>query len=205
MQRKIILLFIVTFIATYRVSGQPAKQDTISGKFFIGSTFMMLGNLLTAEQTDFVQLNFGYRITPKDVVSVEAITWRYAWSLGIPWGKSFDAPEEKFPGYIREFGIGFAYQHFWWKGLYTGIHALNAAQKFRNDDNQKIKNGYQLFMTCRLGYQLKFFKERFFIEPSIAVTHRPIHTKMPESFAELDNKWSKFFFGEPGLHFGVNF
>jgi len=205
MQRKVVLLFAVAVITTNSVFGHEAKQDTTFRKFFVGSTFMMLANLLTNEQTDFVQLNFGYRITPKDVVSVEAITWKYAWSLGIPYGKSFDAPEEKFPGAIREFGIGLVYQRFWWKGLYTGIHAFNAHQTFLDEDNWKIKNGYQLFMTYRLGYQIKFFKERFFIEPSIAITHRPFHTKMPESFAVLDNKWSKFFFGEPGLHVGFNF
>jgi hypothetical protein len=166
---------------------------------------MMLGNLSFSNTPDFYQLNIGYRITAKDTVSIEAITWKYAWPLGIPYGKSFEAPEEKFPGYIREFGIGLAYQHFWWKGLYMGIHVLNAAQKFMDGDSRKIKNGYQLFMTCRLGYQLKFFRDRFFIEPSIAITHRPVHTKMPESFAKLDDKWSKFFFGEPGLHFGFNF
>jgi hypothetical protein len=204
MQRKIVLLLMI-ILMTHRVFGQATKQDTTFRRFFVGSSFMMLGNFLTAEETDFVQLNFGYRITPKDVVSIEAITWKYAWPLGIPWGKSFDAPEEKFPGYIREFGMGLAYQRFWWKGAYTAIHALNEAQRFMDDDNRKIKNGYQLFMSYRIGYQLNFFKKRFFIEPSIAITHRPIHTKMPESFAEKDNKWSKFFFGEPGLHFGFNF
>ena len=204
MQRKIVLLFMV-IVMTDSVLGQETRQDAAFRKFYIGSTFMMLGNFATDEETDFVQLNFGYRITPKDVVSVEAITWKYAWSLGIPYGKSFDAPEEKFPGAIREFGFALVYQRFWWKGLYTGVHAFNAAQRFTDEDNRKIKNGYQLFMTYRVGYQLKFFNERFFIEPSIAITHRPFHTKMPESFAELDNKWSKFFFGEPGLHFGFNF
>jgi len=204
MQRKIVLLFIVITLAN-SVFGKSAKQDTTFRKFFIGSSFFMLGNLSPNNTPDFYQLNFGYRITPKDAVSIEAITWKYAWSLGIPYGKSWEAPEEKFPGYIREFGIGLAYQRFWWKGLYTGIHALNAAQKFMDEDNQKIKNGYQLFMTYRLGYHLSFFKNRFFIEPSIAITHRPIQTKMPEAFAELNDKWSRFFLGDPGLHFGFNF
>jgi hypothetical protein len=45
----------------------------------------------------------------------------------------------------------------------------------------------------------------FLIEPSIAITHRPYHTEMPESFKLLDDKYSKYIFGEPGLHFGVNF
>ena len=62
-----------------------------------------------------------------------------------------------------------------------------------------------MFNTYRLGYQFKFFKNRFFIEPSIAVTHRPIHTKMPPSFEQLNDKWPNYFIGEPGLHFGFNF
>jgi hypothetical protein len=165
----------------------------------------MLGNLDNHNSPGFVQLNLGYRITPKDVVSIEAKTWKYAWSLGIPFGNSFEAPEEKFPGYIREYGIALAYQHFWWKGLYIAIHIMNAKQTFVDVNNNKIKNGYQMFNTYRLGYQLRFFKNRFFIEPSIAITHRPIHSKMPESFAKLDDKWPNYFLGEPGLHFGYNF
>jgi len=205
MQRKIVLLFVVAVVTAHSVFGQSAKQDSTFKRFFIGSSLMMLGNLSPDNTPDFYQLNLGYRITPKDAVSIEAITWKYAWSLGIPYGKSFEAIEEKFPGYIREFGIGFAYQRFLWKGLYASIHALNAAQNFMDGDNRKIKNGYQLFMTYRLGYNMSFFKNRFFIEPSICITHRPFHTKMPEDFAKLDDKWSKFFFGEPGLHFGFNF
>ncbi|MCL2327959.1 MAG: hypothetical protein FWC39_05525 [Bacteroidetes bacterium] len=184
---------------------QTDKQDETFRRFFIGSSGMMVGNFATDEQVQFYQLNFGYRITPKDVISLEAITWRYAWSLGIPYGSSFDAPEEKFPGSIKEYGIGVAYQRFLWKGLYAGIHALNAHQSFRDEDDKQIKTGYQLFMSYRVGYHVSFFKNRFFIEPSVCITHRAFHTKMPESFAVLDNKWSKFFFGEPGLHFGVNF
>jgi len=205
MQRKIVLLFVGAVIAINSVLGQATNRDTTFRKFFVGSSFMMLGNLSTTDKPDFVQLDFGYRITPKDVVSIEAITWKYAWSLGIPWGKSFDAPEEKFPGYIREFGIGFVYQRFWWKGLYTVIHLMPEWQSFIDDNSKKIDNGFQLFNTYRVGYHIKFLKDRFFIEPSICVTHRPYHTKMPDSFKQLDDKWSKFFFGEPGLHFGFNF
>lgn len=205
MQRNIVLLFIIIATSINCTFGQSVKQDSTFKKFFIGSTFFMLGNFSSTNKPDFIQLNFGYRITPKDVISIEAKTWKYAWPLGIPYGKSFEAPEEKFPGYIREYGAAFAYQRFWWKGAYTAIHAMNASQRFIDDDNHKIKNGYQLFMTYRFGYQLVFFNNRFFIEPSIAITHRPIHTKMPESFAELDDRWPKFFWGEPGLHFGFNF
>lgn len=205
MQKQIFLLATAFFMMALSVYGQTTKHDSTYKKCFIGSTFFMLGNLSAKNKPDFVQLNLGYRITPKDVVSIELKTWKYAWSLGIPYGKSFEALEEEFPGYIREFGVALAYQRFLWKGLYTSIHIMNAKQTFVDDSGNKIKNGYQMFNTYRLGYQVKFFKNRFFVEPSIGVTHRPIHSKMPESFAQLNNKWPNFFVGEPGLHFGYNF
>jgi hypothetical protein len=206
MQKQILLITTILHLTISGVNGQTAnKQDTTYKKYFIGSTFFMLGNLVPTNKPDFAQLNLGYRITPRDVVSVEVKTWKYAWSLGIPLGGSFEAPEEEFPGYIREYGIAFAYQRFWWKGLYTAIHIMNAKQAFVDENNVKIKNGYQMFNTYRLGYQFKFFKNRFFIEPAIAMTHRPIQSKIPDSFSKLNKKWPKYFLGEPGLHFGFNF
>ena len=154
---------------------------------------------------DFAQLNFGYRIGPKNVVSLEVKTWKYAWSLGIPYGEFYEVPSEKFPGYIREYGFALAYQYFWWKGLYAGIHVMNAWQTFNDEEGNKIGNGFQIFNTYRLGYHFKLFNDRFFIEPSIAVTHRPFKSEMPESFQKMDDKWSNYFIGEPGLHLGYNF
>ena len=40
---------------------------------------------------------------------------------------------------------------------------------------------------------------------AIAITHRAYHTKLPDGFKQLDDKWSKFIFGEPGFYFGFNF
>lgn len=206
MQRNILILsFVLVFASSLQLQAQYAKQDTTYKKCFIGSTLFMLGNLSSQNRPDFVQLNLGYRITGRDVVSLELKTWKYAWSLGIPYGESFEAPEKKFPGYIREYGFALAYQRFWWKGLYTGVHVMNAWQSFVGDDGNKIDKGFQIFNTYRVGYHFKLFKNRLFIEPSIAVTHRPYHTDMPESFKQLDDKWPKFFIGEPGLHFGFNF
>ena len=206
MQRNIIILsFVLVLASSFQLRAQYSKQDTTYKKCFIGSTLFLLGNLIPQNRPDFAQLNLGYRITGRDVVSLELKTWKYAWSLGIPYGVSFEAPEHKFPGYIREYGFALAYQRFWWKGLYTSVHVMNAWQSFVGDDENKIDKGFQIFNTYRTGYHFKLFKDRLFIEPSIAVTHRPYHTEMPESFKEIDNKWSKFFIGEPGLHFGFNF
>ena len=201
----LIILVLSISISCSPLVAQYSKQDSTYKKHFVGSTFFVLGNFIAQNRPDFVQINLGYRLTSRDALSIELKTWKYAWPLGIPYGKSFEAPDEKFPGFVREFGIALAYQHFWWKGLYTGIHVMSARQTFYDDESVKIDNGFQLFNTYRLGYHFKVFDKRFFIEPSIAVTHRPYNSKMPESFEQLNNKWSRFFFGEPGLHFGYNF
>ncbi|MEM0995185.1 MAG: hypothetical protein AAGI49_19295, partial [Bacteroidota bacterium] len=187
-------------------NAQYTQQDSTYKKCFVGSTLFVLYNLVPDDNPpDFAQLNFGYRLTDRDVISLELKTWKYAWSLGIPYGPSFEAPEEKFPGYIREFGIALAYQRFLWEGLYAGVHSMSAWQNFVKEDGDKIDDGFQIFNTYRLGYHVKLWNDKFFIQPSIAVTHRLFHTEMPASFKVLDDQWGKFFIGEPGLHFGVNF
>ena len=199
--KKIILILIVLIIGTFQSHAQYQKSDTTHHKFFVGSTLFMLMNLSPKNRPDFGQLNFGYRITGKDVVSLEVKTWKYYWSLGTQYTSS----KEPFPGYIREFGFALVYQRFWWKGLYSSVHVMNAWQTFVNDNGKKFDKGFQIFNTYRVGYHIKLFKDRFFIEPSLAITHRVFHTTMPDSFKKLDDKRSKFFFGEPGLHFGFNF
>lgn len=184
---------------------QYAKTDTTYKECFVGTSLFVLGNLIPTNRPDFAQLNLGYRITGRDVVSLEVKTWKYAWSLGIPYGQSFEKPEEEFPGYIREAGFALAYQRFWWKGLYTGVHVMSAWQRFVDEEGQKVGRGFQIFNTYRLGYHIPLFQDRFFIQPSLAVTHRPYHSDMPDAFAQLDSRWPKFFFGEPGLHVGFNF
>jgi hypothetical protein len=206
MQKKILWIgLVVVLISSLQVKAQYTQKDSTFSKHFIGSTLFILGNLSPVNKPDFAQLNYGYRITGKDVVSLELKTWKYAWPLGIPYGKSFEAAGEEFPGYIREYGFALAYQRFLWKGLYTGVHVMSAWQNFVNNNGQKIDNGFQIFNTYRIGYHFKQFKDLFFIQPSVAITHRPYHTKMPDSFKQRDDSWSKFFFGEPGLHFGFNF
>ena len=141
-------------------------DSTTYKKYFVGSTFLMLGNLDKVNNPEFIQLNLGYRITDKNVVFLELKRSKFAWPLGIPWGPSFDASGENYPGYVRQNVVGLAYNRFWWKGLFTGVHAMNAFQKYYDENNVKIANGYTLFMTYRLGYQFNFFNNRFFFVAS---------------------------------------
>ena len=189
-----------------QVQAQNAEHDSTHKQFFIGSTFFMLANLVPDNNPPkMVYLNVGYRVTSKDIVSLELKTWKYGWPIGIPYGKSFEAEEEGFPGAIRERGVSLNYQRFLRKGLFAQVDVMPAFQTFLNDDGNTIDNGFQIFNTYSVGYRVKLFKERFFIDPSIAITHRPYQSKMPDAFKQVDDRWSRFFYGQPGLHFGYNF
>jgi len=207
MQKKNLWIGLVIVLASsLQVNAQYYKQDSTYDRWFVGSTLFLLGNLDRVNPPDFVQLNIGYRITGKDVISIELITWKYDMPLGINpfYNKSYGNPEEKFPGYIREYGIAVAYQRYFWKGLYAAVHVMPMWQSFVNDTGNKVDNGFHIFNTFRVGYHIKFFKDRFFIQPSLGIAGRPYHTKMPDGFKEKDDKWSKYT-PEPGLHFGFNF
>jgi hypothetical protein len=207
MQKKIIFFVFTSMMAgTIQLNAQNTKQDSAYKKWFVGSSFLMLGNFIPDDPNapEYVQLNVGYRLSLKNVVSFEFKRSIYTWPIGIPFGPSFDAPGLNYPGHARILAPTLAYQRFWWKGFYTSVQALNAFEKYMNEENTKIGNGYTLYINSRLGYQLKFFKNRFFFEPSIAVSYWPVRTNVPESFKSVENKWPNYFF-EPGLHFGYNF
>ena len=97
-----------------------------------------------------------------------------------------------------------AYQRYLWKGLYAAVHAIPMWQTFKNENGDKVGDGFIIFNTYRVGYHVKLLKDRFFIEPSLGVAGRPVQTKMPTGFKEKDDKWPKWT-PEPGLHFGFNF
>lgn len=77
-------------------------------------------------------------------------------------------------------------------------------QTFKNENGTKIDYGFIIFNTNRVGYHIKLFKDKFFIEPSLGVAGRAYYTEMPAGFKEKDDKWAKWT-PEPGLHFGYNF
>lgn len=189
----------------FHVIAQNAKTDSTFKKWFVGSSLLMVGNFDKVNNPEYIQLNVGYRITPKDVVSFRFKRSIYAWPLGIPFGSSsFDAPGQNYPGHARILAPTLGYQRFWWKGAYTSVYALNAFEKYMDVNKKKIGNGYTLYLDFYLGYQFKFFKNRFFFEPSIGISYWPIRTNVPASFKAVENKWSNHFI-QPGLDFGFNF
>jgi len=173
-------------------------------RYFVGSSLFMVMNAVASPSPDFYQLNIGYWLTKKDVLSLEAITWAYHRALGTPWGPDMSDPAQAYPGYVRAYGVGVAYQRYLWQGLYTAVHALPLLQQFKAPDGKTIQEGFQLFMSFRLGYHFSFCDDHVFIEPSIAVTHWPVNTNVPADFARLDSRWPSYFI-EPGLHVGFKF
>ena len=84
MQKKMLFIgFVLLMTGTMQLKAQYAKTDSTFKRWFVGSTLFLLGNFATTNSPEFGQLNLGYRLTGKDVISVELITWKYAWPLGI--------------------------------------------------------------------------------------------------------------------------
>lgn len=205
MQKKLLLLGLAFVLAgSSQVNAQDTKQDSTYKRWYVGSSFLMLGNFSKVNNPEYVQINVGYRITPKDVVSFEFKRSVYSWPIGIPFGPSFDAPGLNYPGHARILAPTLAYQRFWWKGVYTSVYALNAFEKYFDENKTKIGNGYTLYLNFHLGYQFTFFKNRFFFEPAIGCSYWPVRTNLPESFKAAEKRWPNYFI-QPGLHFGYNF
>jgi len=204
MQNKILSFALTLMMASsLQVNAQYAKQDSTFKRWFVGSSFLMLGNF-SKISPEYVQLNVGYRITPKDVLSFDFKRSIYTWPIGIPFGPSFDAPGLNYPGHARILAPTIGYQRFLWKGVFTSLHALNAFEKYMDENKKKIGNGYTLYLNFHLGYQFKFFKNRFFFEPAIGCSYWPVRTNVPESFKAVESKWPNYFI-QPGLNFGFNF
>ncbi|HEY0652025.1 MAG TPA: hypothetical protein VGD65_02815 [Chryseosolibacter sp.] len=205
MQKQILCIGLAVLLASSpQVNAQSDQRDTNYKRWYVGSSLLMLGNFDKVNNPEYIQLNVGYRITSKDVVSFEFKRSIYSWPIGIPFGPSFDAPGLNYPGHARILAPTLGYQRFWWKGVYTSVYALNAFEKYLDEDDKKIGNGYTLYLNFHLGYQLKFFKNRFFFEPAIGCSYWPVRTNVPRSFKSVESKWPNYFI-QPGLHFGFNF
>jgi hypothetical protein len=201
MKTRIIIIFIliwfILFGQDHGAFAQTEKEDSTFKRHSIGSTLFLLGNI--GDSVRFIQLNYGYRLTPKDNIIVEAITWTYYEPLG-----TYGSSEEFYPGKVKASGIGLGYQRFHWKNLFTTVEPTFFLQQFYDTDGTKIQNGFQLYLQFILGYRFEFFKKRLFIEPAYALKYWPVNTNFPESFADIENGAPKYKF-EPGLNFGFRF
>ena len=84
--------------STLQLKAQYDKTDSTYKKCFVGSTLFLLGNFAPVNPPGFAQLNLDYRITGKDVISLELITWKHSWPLGINpfYNKAYVYPKRNF-------------------------------------------------------------------------------------------------------------
>lgn len=197
-------LFIVFTLSTKPAFCQPSAGQHPLYRHFIGRSAFSLQNV-NQYYNSFYQVHYGYWLSRKDVISAEFKTRKYNRPLGIPFGPSFGSKAAKYPGTVQEFGIGFGYQRFLWKGLYASVHAMPLFQAYHDEANNKADDGFELLITSRIGYHISFFKNRVFVEPSLAASHWPVRTDPPAAFAAKESRWPNYFLFEPGLHFGVKF
>src|SRR4030043_800068 len=78
---SVTLAFSQDFTRTDSVSVQIEKQD-INRRHSVGSSLFLLGNFAPGDPVWFFQLNYGYQLTQKDIIIIEAITWTYYEPLG---------------------------------------------------------------------------------------------------------------------------
>ncbi len=174
------------------------KQNISELRQSIGSSVFMLGNLAPGDPVHFYQLNFGYDLSPKERILVEAITWTYYEPLG-----TYGSSDEMYHGKVRAIGVGVGYQRFLYKKFFTTIEATPFFQTFYDENDKKIQNGFQLYLQFISGYSFIIGK-RFFIEPAIALKYWPVNTNFPEDFKKVEEGAPNHIF-EPSLNFGWKF
>jgi hypothetical protein len=205
MLKKLLSIGLALILANnLKIYSQNTETDSTYKKWFAGSTLLLLGNLDKTNNPAYIQINVGYSITANDVIQFRFKSSKYAWPIGIPFGPDFDKPGLNYPGYGRILAPQIGYQRFWWKGIYTSVYVLNAFEKYIDVNNKKIGNGFTIYTDFYLGYQFKFFNDRFFIEPAIGVSYWPLRTGVPNSFDAVEQKWPNYFI-QPGLDFGIKF
>lgn len=198
----ILLLISLTLLSP--LYGNENSNRTERGNCFVGTSAFMLVNLIPNQENPpgFAQLNFGYWLTEKDVISLEAITWKYRKPLGIGYGESKGDSIDFYPGTVRDFGVGLVYQRYFRRGLYAAQHITPFLQTYEMDAKGKEK-GFMLFLTTRVGYHFRI-RERVFFEPSWAFTCWPVRKGVPSTYKQRDDEWKLFKF-EPGFHVGFVF
>lgn len=167
-------------------------------------TFLNFGDEKT--NTHHYEFHVGYRLTPKDKISIKVATWKMFAPMGMPMLEQLKFDEKNFyTGRLRETGIGATYQRIIWKGLFATVEILPQLKTYLDEDDNKIGNGFKLYTSYHLGYHFPLFKNRMYIELQIHCNYWPIDTNTPPSFQEIDNEWNNYFLFEPNIYIGVNF
>ena len=196
------LLAFAVMLYPYSIPLSAEEPRCSENHLIIETSLWMIANLFP-DPADFYQLNVGYELDDRNIVFIGATTWKYEHPLGIPYGSDFESDEEKYPGYIRAFGVGIGYQRFLWKGLYASAYATPFLQTYHPSGGDSTSSGFQLYLQAHAGYQFNFFKRKLYIEPSVSFNYWPVVTGMPDSFERTESGWPSYFLFEPHLNIGI--
>jgi len=195
---------LISLLTTCIFNLAHASQTEQNYDYQINASAFMLANLID-DEPKYGHIEISKPINADTLIGIEFLTWQYSNPLGIPYGPKFDNPEEAFPGYIQDFGLGLTYQHFFYEQFFYKLHSTAFYQRYLDEHRDTIQSGFKLFAVARTGYKWEFGEGKYFVEPSIAVTSWPIDTNMPEDFQVVEEKWPKYFLFEPGLNLGFRF
>jgi hypothetical protein len=111
----------------------------------------------------------------------------------------------KYPGKIRDYGLGLGYQRFVWKNLHSTVYTTPFLTQFYDSNYNKIQKGFRVNLREVIGYRFEFLKHRWYLDPSVEFNYRPVNTNMPESFKTVEKKSSNYSLFGPNLYFGYRF
>ena len=174
------------------------KNEAPLYKHSIGASLWMLANFFE-DPADYYLFTYGYQPTAESRYFVEFNTWKYEEPLG-----TYGDSEEFYPGYIREFGIGVGYQRFVWNGLFTTVQATPFLKYYYDEQDEKIQNGFQLYLQFVAGYQFNVLQDRLYLEPAYALKYWPIDTNFPDDFDAIREGTPDTIF-ELSFNFGYRF
>jgi hypothetical protein len=215
MKSKINLVFIVLLFIlhpSFAQSLKPKIDKDSSYKYRLSIPLITLFNIGQGGKrtnTQHLEFHFKYKLNAKSIVGVKFATWRLFQPMGILWWDGLmdkvESQSEFYPGYLRETGLGIAYQRMIWKGLFATVEVLPQLKTYLNEDYKKTGNDFKLYTSYHLGYHIPLIKNRIFFEPQIHCQNWMIDTNTPASFKELDKKWKTYFLFEPSIYLGVKF
>lgn len=210
-----ILLFSCTFSAFAQINSPVEKNTEVENKYRISMPYFVPEGLIESSwndhtSTQHIEFHVKRNLDNKNIIGVKFAHFRLFQPMGITWWDGLldkiETKSEYYPGHVRTIGLGISYQRMLWKGLFATVEALPQLQTYLDENGDKIGNGFKLYTSYHLGYNITFGKKkRFFVEPQINCMLWTSDNNAPDGFKQLDDKWRNYFLLEPQIYLGVNF
>lgn len=210
-----ILLFSCTLSAFAQTNSAVDKENEMDDKWRVSIPYFVPEGLIVDSwkdhtSTQHLELHIKRNLDNKNIVGVKLASWRLFQPMGITWWDGLldklETESEYYPGHVRATGIGITYQRMLWKGLFATVEVLPQFQTYTDLDGEKIGNGFKLYTSYHLGYNIAFGKKKhFFIEPQVNCMLWTSDKNAPDGFKELDDKWRNYFLFEPQIYLGWKF